>query len=42
MRNIDVAVVLFYKYVLANLVSVKEDIVQMEIHNEVDQLLLDS
>ena len=42
MRNVNIAVVLLHKYVFANLVSVKEDIVDMEVHNEVDQLLLDT
>lgn len=42
MRNVDIAVVLLHEYVLANLVSVKEDIVEVEIHDEVDQLLLDA
>lgn len=42
MRNINVAIVLFHKHIFANLVSVKEDIVDMEIHNKVDQLLLDT
>ena len=42
MRNVNVTVVLLYKYVFANLVSVKEDIVDMEVHDEVDQLLLDT
>jgi hypothetical protein len=40
--DIDVAVVLLYKNILADLVSVKKDIVQVEIHDEVDQLLLDA
>lgn len=38
--NIDVAVVLLYEYVLADLVSVEENIVEVEIHDEVHQLLL--
>ena len=42
MCDIDVAVVLLHEYVFANLVSVEEDIVEMEVHDEVHQLLLDT
>ena len=42
MRNVDITVVLLDKYVLADLVSVEEDVVEMEVHDKVDQLLLDS
>jgi hypothetical protein len=40
-RDIDVAVILLDEYILANLVSVKKDIVEVEVHDKVDQLLLD-
>ena len=42
MRNVDITVVLLDKYVLADLVSVEEDVVEMEVHDKVDQLLLDT
>ena len=42
MCNVDVAIVLFHKDVLANLISIKEDVVKMEVHNKVHQLLLDT
>jgi hypothetical protein len=39
--DIDVTVVLLHEDILANLVSVKKNIVEVEVHDEVDQLLLD-
>jgi len=39
-RNVDVAVVLLRQHVLSDLISVYEDVVEVELEDEVDQLLL--
>lgn len=41
-RNVDITVVLLDKYVLADLVSVEKDVIEVEVHDKVDQLLLDT
>jgi hypothetical protein len=40
--NVDITVVLLDEYVLADLVSVEKDVIKMEVHDKVDQLLLDT
>ena len=40
MRDVDVAVVLLRQHVLSDLISVYEDVVEVELEDEVDQLLL--
>lgn len=38
--DIDVAVVLLHQHIFADLVSVDENVVEMEVHDKVDQRLL--
>jgi hypothetical protein len=42
MGNVNVAVVLLHEHILPDLVSVNKDIVEMEVHDKVDEGLLEA